>query len=125
MATSPRDFPLQSKKTGPSFTEKLDGESLKFFSEVASRPFAQQAVAFLNAYWPEAKDEAEFIYSVAWDVVKYADMNLKEFICFTSTTKVLMSILTLDCIFMNNFASFVMIQKIRNGDNNTRDPCLK
>jgi len=77
MATSPRDFPLQSKKTGPSFTEKLDGESLKFFSEVASRPFAQQAVAFLNAYWPEAKDEAEFIYSVAWDVVKYADMNSK------------------------------------------------
>jgi len=31
----------------------------------------------LNAYWPEAKDEAEFIYSVAWDVVKYADMNSK------------------------------------------------
>jgi len=77
MATGPKDFPLQNKKAGPSFTEKLDGDSLKFFSEVASRPFSQQAVAFLNAYWPEAKDEAEFIYSVAWDVVKYADMNSK------------------------------------------------
>jgi len=64
-------------KTGKSFTEKLDGESLKFFSEVAARPFSQQAVAFLNAYWTEAKDEAEFIYSVAWEKVKYADMHNK------------------------------------------------
>jgi len=69
---------LQSKtKSGKSFTEKLDGESLKFFSEIASKPFSQQAVAFLNAYWPEAKDEAEFIYSVAWETVKYADMHNK------------------------------------------------
>jgi len=67
----------KSVKSGKSFTEKLDGDSLKFFSEVASRPFAQQAVAFLNAYWPEAKDEAEFIYSVAWETVKYADMHSK------------------------------------------------
>jgi hypothetical protein len=50
-------------KSGKSFTEKLDGEALKYFTEVASRPFNQQAVAFLNAYWPEARDEAEFIYS--------------------------------------------------------------
>jgi len=64
-------------KTKESFTEKLDGESLKYFTEVASRPFSQQAVAFLNAYWPEAKDEAEFIYSVAWDIMKYADMHNK------------------------------------------------
>jgi len=64
-------------KSGPSFTEKLDAESLKFFSEVASRPFSQQAVSFLNAYWPEIHDEAEFIYSVSWDIVKYADMHSK------------------------------------------------
>jgi hypothetical protein len=72
-----KDFPVSNSKSTTSFTEKLDGESLKFFSDVAMRPFAQQAVAFLNAYWPEAKDEAEFIYSVAWDMVKYADMHSK------------------------------------------------
>jgi hypothetical protein len=72
-----KDFLKSAPKTGKSFTEKLDGESLKFFSEVAHRPFGQQAVAFLNAYWPEAKDEAEFIYSVAWETVKYADMHNK------------------------------------------------
>jgi hypothetical protein len=65
------------KRPGQSFTEKLDAESMKFFCEVASRPFSQQAVSFLNAYWPEAKDEAEFIYSVAWETIKYADMHSK------------------------------------------------
>jgi len=68
---------LKSKKTGPSFTEKLDAESLKFFSEVAAKPFNQQAVSFLNAFWPETHTEAEFIYSVAWHFIKYADMNAK------------------------------------------------
>jgi hypothetical protein len=72
-----KDLDFIKAKGGKSFTEKLDGESLRFFSEVAQRPFSQQAVAFLNAYWPEAKDEAEFIYSVAWDRVKYADMHSK------------------------------------------------
>jgi len=67
----------KNKGTGQSFTEKLDAESLKFFCEVASRPFSQQAVAFLNAYWPEVHDEAEFIYAVAWDTLKYADMHNK------------------------------------------------
>lgn len=62
---------------GPSFTEKLDAESMKFFCEVAARPYSQQAVAFLNAYWPEVKDEAEFIYSGSWEVLKYADMHNK------------------------------------------------
>ena len=56
-------FSFLARKGGQSFTEKLDAEALKFFSEVAHRPFSQQAVAFLNAYWPEAKDEAEFIYA--------------------------------------------------------------
>jgi len=60
-----------------SFTEKLDGESLKYFSEVTHRPFSAQAVAFLNAYWPEVNDQAEFIYSVGWDMIKYADMHSK------------------------------------------------
>jgi len=70
------DIPVKVKG-GKSFTEKLDGDALKYFSEVCHRPFSQQAVAFLNAYWPEAKDEAEFIYSVGWDVLKYADMHSK------------------------------------------------
>jgi len=64
-------------KPGQSFTEKLDPEALKFFCEVASRPYSQQAVAFLNAYWPETHLEAEFIYSVAWETIKYADMHNK------------------------------------------------
>jgi len=72
-----KDFPTAKTKAGPSFTEKLDAESMKFFTEVAKKSFSEQAVAFLNAYWPEAKDEAEFIYSVAWDVVKRSDMHNK------------------------------------------------
>jgi len=62
---------------GKSFVEKLDKEALTYFSDVAKRPFSQQAVTFLNAYWSEVRDEAEFIYSVAWDVIKYADMHSK------------------------------------------------
>jgi len=68
---------LGGNKGGASFTEKLDAEALAFFNEVSHRPFAQQAVAFLNAYWHEVKDEAEFIYSVSWEVMKYADMHAK------------------------------------------------
>jgi len=60
-----------------SFTEKLDPEALKYFNEVCAKPFSQQAVAFLNAYWPEVNAQAEFIYSVAWDRIKYADMHAK------------------------------------------------
>eukprot|EP01108_Squamamoeba_japonica_P007801 TRINITY_DN6762_c0_g1_i1.p2 TRINITY_DN6762_c0_g1~~TRINITY_DN6762_c0_g1_i1.p2 ORF type:complete len:278 (+),score=120.83 TRINITY_DN6762_c0_g1_i1:115-948(+) len=60
-----------------SFIEKLDPEALAYFNDIASRPFAQQAVAFLNAYWPEVSDQAEFVFSVAWDRIKYADMHAK------------------------------------------------
>jgi len=60
-----------------SFTEKLDEESMKYFNEVAHRPFNQQAVAFLNAYWPEVHTQAEFIFSVAWEMMKYAEMTSK------------------------------------------------
>jgi len=60
-----------------SFTEKLDEESLAYFNEVAHKPFQQQAVAFLNAYWPEVQSQAEFIFTVAWEVMKYADMSSK------------------------------------------------
>lgn len=60
-----------------SFTEKLDAESLKYFVDVAHNPFGQQAVAFLNAYWPEVKDEAEFVFSVSYEVLKSAEMHSK------------------------------------------------
>lgn len=60
-----------------SFIEKLDDEALAFFNEVASRPFSGQAVAFLNAYWAEVGDQAEFIFSCAWETIKYADMHAK------------------------------------------------
>ena len=67
----------------------LSGEALQYFSGVCSRPFSQQAVAFLNAYWPEIKPDAEFIYtyalcfatsknfSVAWETIKLVDMYTK------------------------------------------------
>merc|ERR1711976_956184 len=63
--------------TMTSFVEKLSPEALAFFNEVAAKPFSQQAVHFLNAYWPEVHDQAEFIFTVAWEVIKYADMHAK------------------------------------------------
>jgi len=75
-AAAVTDFPAK-QKSGASFTEKLDAEALAYFGEIAKRPFSQQAVAFLNAYWPEVNAEAEFIYTVSWDIIKYADMHCK------------------------------------------------
>jgi len=60
-----------------SFVQKLDPDALRYFNEVAAKPFSQQAVAFLNAYWPEVSSQAEFIFQVAWEVIKYADMHAK------------------------------------------------
>jgi len=60
-----------------SFTEKLDPDALAFFNEVCKKPFNQQAVSFLNAYWPEVNSQAEFIFTVAWEIIKYADMHSK------------------------------------------------
>lgn len=60
-----------------SFIEKLDDEALAFFNDVAAKPFSQQAVAFLNAYWNEVGSQADFIFTVAWEIMKYADMHTK------------------------------------------------
>lgn len=60
-----------------SFKEQLDEEALKYFNEVASRPFSQQAVAFFNAYWPEVHTQAEFCFSVAWAKIQEVDMESK------------------------------------------------
>jgi len=66
---------LVKEKSGASFTQKLGEDELKFFNEVCNKPFAEQAVSFLNAYWPEVNKEAEFIYAVAWDYFIKADMH--------------------------------------------------
>jgi len=60
-----------------SFTEKLDEEGLAFFNETTAKPFGQQAVAFLNAYWDEVGSQADFIFGCAWESIKYADMQAK------------------------------------------------
>lgn len=60
-----------------NFKQKLDPEALAYFVEVTHRPFAQQAVSFLNAYWPEVGNQAEFIFTVSWEIIKRADMHAK------------------------------------------------
>jgi hypothetical protein len=60
-----------------SFTEKLSAEAVQFFNMVCAKPFSEQAVHFLNAYWHEVGSQAEFIFSVAWDHAKKADMKAK------------------------------------------------
>ena len=66
-----------AKAKGHAFTEKLDAEALEFFNELTQKPFSEQAIAFLNAYWEEVGDQAEFIFTVAWETIKYADMHTK------------------------------------------------
>lgn len=60
-----------------SFTEKLDAEGLAFFNETTNKKFSEQGVAFLNAYWDEIGDQAEFIFGCAWETIKAADMHAK------------------------------------------------
>jgi len=60
-----------------AFTEKLSKEALEYFSMVCQKPFAEQAVAFLNAYWAEVGDQADFIFGCAWETMKFADMHSK------------------------------------------------
>jgi len=58
-----------------SFTSGLDAKSLEAFSVACKRPFSEQAQFFLNAFWDECGDQAECIYSVAWEAIKRADMR--------------------------------------------------
>lgn len=66
---------VDARKKSTAFTAMLDEDSLAFFNEVAAKPFSQQAVEFLNAYWEEIGDQAEFIFSVAWETMTYADQH--------------------------------------------------
>lgn len=58
-----------------SFVEKLDDEALAFFNDCCQKKHSDQAVAFLNAYWDEVGDQAEFIFNVAWETMKYVEME--------------------------------------------------
>jgi len=58
-----------------SFTSGLDAKSLEAFSVACKRPFGEQAQFFLNAFWDESSSQAEAIYSVAFELIKRADMR--------------------------------------------------
>lgn len=73
----PTEVTAQTRPHGHAFTEKLDAEALAFFNELTQKPFSEQAIAFLNAYWEEVGSQAEFIFSVAWKMIQYADMHTK------------------------------------------------
>lgn len=60
-----------------AFSERLDDAGLAFFNEINTKPFSQQAVAFLNAYWGEVGNQAEFIFSVSYDILKKTEMYSK------------------------------------------------
>jgi len=60
-----------------SFIEKLDEKSLAAFIVACKKPFSEQAQFFLNAFWDEYGSQAECIYTVAWEVIKRADMRVR------------------------------------------------
>jgi len=59
------------------FVQQLDKEELAFFNSVVAEPFAQQGIAFLNAYWPEIGDQADYIFNVAYETFRETDMHYK------------------------------------------------
>lgn len=60
-----------------AFKDQLSPDSLRIFNEVAQKPFPEQAVFFLNAFWHEFGNQAEFVYSVAYKIFMLADMKAK------------------------------------------------
>ena len=60
-----------------AFTEKLNAEQLAYLNNLMKQPFSVQAVKFLDSYWEEVGSQAEFIFSCAMDVMRYADMHSK------------------------------------------------
>jgi len=57
--------------------QALDAESLARFTEVCKRPFSEQAMFFLDAFWHEYGSQAEVVYRVHWDIMKKVDMKNK------------------------------------------------
>jgi hypothetical protein len=60
-----------------SFTEKLDEKSLEVFNAAANKNSSSQAMFFLNAFWDEFGDQAEFIFAVSNQIFRIADMKAK------------------------------------------------
>lgn len=60
-----------------AFVGKLNAEELEYFNQVCQKPFDQQAMAFLNAYFAEVGDQAQFIFEVSFQIIQYADMHAK------------------------------------------------
>jgi len=63
------------KDGGTSFMQKLTSDQLKYFNTIAKKPFSEQGIAFLNAYWEEVNDQKEFIFHVAWEQIKKTEMR--------------------------------------------------
>lgn len=55
----------------------LEGSALDEFNSVAGKPFRDQGIAFLNAYWNEVADQADYIFEVAYEHMRMADMVSK------------------------------------------------
>jgi hypothetical protein len=68
---------MEKKGTTGAFKEKLDEKSLKVFNDACAKNSSSQAMFFLNAFWDEYGDQAEFIYAVANQVFRMADMKAK------------------------------------------------
>lgn len=60
-----------------AFVQSLDAESLKVFTKVTERTFAEQGQFLLNAFWSELEGESEFIYNVSYEQIKKVDMDNK------------------------------------------------
>lgn len=59
-----------------AFVQQLDADGLKFFNEVSKLTFSEQAIAVLNAFFDvKLEEQAEFIFSVSWEVIKKVDMR--------------------------------------------------
>lgn len=54
---------------------KYDEEVINFFTEMNKKSFTEQAIEYLNAYWDEIGDQAEFVFSVAHRIFTEADMH--------------------------------------------------
>jgi hypothetical protein len=60
-----------------SFVEKLDEKSLAVFNEATSKNSSSQCMFFLNAFWDEFGDQAEWIFAVSNQIFRMADMKAK------------------------------------------------
>jgi len=67
---------MAEKKTG-GFVEKLDAKSLEVFNAACAKNSSNQAMFFLNAFWEEFGDQAEFIYAGSNQVFRMSDMKAK------------------------------------------------